>query len=154
MPPFAAKDGIFCIIAYRDVIPFNIPSSHQGSKIKAKDIIKRQKYRYLVKPTERTVWNRKHYTLYIYSRYFSCCPLPPATTWMIIRPIQSIHFGSHRTRCVWTPYSPVFPLPPANWKFTIHIRRHCWYLPLFLPMPANPVSVSMWMALGEINSPT
>ena len=54
MPPFAAKDGIFCIIAYRDVIPFNIPSSHQGSKIKAKDIIKRQKYRYLVKPTERT----------------------------------------------------------------------------------------------------
>ena len=35
MPPFAAKDGIFCIIAYRDVIPFNIPSSHQGSKIKS-----------------------------------------------------------------------------------------------------------------------
>lgn len=49
------KMASFAIIAYRDVIPFNIPSSHQGSKIKAKDIIKRQKYRYLVKPTERTV---------------------------------------------------------------------------------------------------
>lgn len=55
MASCVTQDAILCIVVYRDTTPFNIPSSHQGSKIKATDIIKRQKYRYLVKPTERTV---------------------------------------------------------------------------------------------------
>ena len=55
MTSFVTQDAILCIMPYSDVTPFNITSPHQGSKIKANDIIKRQEYRYLVKLAERTV---------------------------------------------------------------------------------------------------
>lgn len=55
MASCVTQDAILCIMPYSDVTPFNITSPHQGSKIKAKDIIKRQEYRYLVKLAERTV---------------------------------------------------------------------------------------------------
>jgi len=45
-------------------------------------------------------------------------------------------------------------IPTSTRQLKVYNPHKKALLPLFLPMPANPVSVSMWMALGEINSPT